>query len=130
MNKPSRNEPSPSEWKALRHVWAHGPCSARDVCDALASVEGWTDSTIKTLLRRLVEKGQLVTKSAEGGQLYSAKKSPKRALFDAGERLLERARQDTVAPLLAHLVKHSELSSDELAELRNLVEAEQRRRSS
>jgi len=129
MPKTPRNEPSASEWKALRHVWAHGPCSARDVCDALASAEGWTDSTIKTLLRRLVEKGQLVTKSVDGRQLYSAKKSPKRALFDAGEQLLERSRQDAVAPLLAHLVKHSDLSSAELADLRDLVDAELRRRT-
>jgi predicted transcriptional regulator len=42
---------------------------------------------------------------------------------------LGRAREDSVGPLLAHLVKQSELSSAELAELRQLVEAEERRRA-
>lgn len=130
MTKIPKSEPSPSEWKALRHVWEHGPCTARDVCDALAASEGWADSTIKTLLRRLVQKGHLATKAAVGGgQLYSARRSPKRALFDAGEKLLEKAREDTVAPLLAHLVKRSELSSADLADLKKLVEDEQERRS-
>jgi len=113
----------------LRHVWEHGPCTAREACDALADAEGWADSTIKTLLRRLVDKGHLsARRSARGAATYTAKRSSKRALFDAGEALLERARGDAVAPLLAHLVKRSSLTSDDLADLKKLVEDEQRRR--
>lgn len=131
MTKTPRNEPSASEWKVLRHVWEHGPCTSREVCDALADAEGWADSTIKTLVRRLVGKGHLSARTtSSGARSYTAKRSSKRALFDAGEELLDRARGDAVAPLLAHLVRRSTLTSDDLADLKRLVEDEQRRRKS
>ena len=38
--------------------------------------------------------------------------------FEAAEELMGRAREDTVGPLLAHLVKRSDLSPEALAELR------------
>ncbi|MEZ5979301.1 MAG: BlaI/MecI/CopY family transcriptional regulator [Planctomycetota bacterium] len=129
MARANKSEPSPSEWKVLRFVWERGSVSARDVTDAFGEAEGWAPSTAKTLLRRLVQKGHLATKGEVGSLVYAPKRSPKRALFDAAEELLGRAREDTVAPLLAHLVKQSELTSEQLAELRRLVEDEEKRRS-
>lgn len=129
MPRPETPEPSPSEWKALRFVWERGPSTAREVCDALADSEGWSDSTVKTLLRRLVQKGHLEASGDGGARSFKAPRTTRRSLFRSGEELLGRAREDAIAPLLAHLVKQSHLSSDELADLRRLVEDEQRRRS-
>jgi predicted transcriptional regulator len=84
---------------------------------------------VKTLLRRLVTKGHLKARDVDGTQHFVAVRSPKRTLFDAADELLGRAREDAVAPLLAHLVKKSSLTSDELSALRRLVEDEERRRS-
>lgn len=131
MARPLPPEPSPSEWKVLRVVWELGRCNARDVSARLLASEGWAPTTVKTLLARLVEKGHLAARRRGARLEYSAASpnSPRRALLQAADELLGRAREDSVGPLLAHLVKQSELSSAELAELRQLVEAEERRRA-
>ena len=128
MTPEQPKEPSPAEWKVLRWVWEHDRSTAREISDALAQEEGWSPSTAKTLLRRLTEKGHLVAQKSKGATRFRAKGSAKRTLFGSAEELLGRAKEDTVGPLIAHLVKRSSLSSDELDELRRLVESEQKRR--
>ena len=119
---PRPDEPTAAEWKVLLTVWEQGPLAARDVIEALDPETGWSTSTVKTLLRRLVDKGQLRTKRVGNSFLYSAARSPMTALRRAGDALLERAGSGTVGPLLAHLVKRSRLGPDELAELRALLD--------
>jgi len=102
-------------------IWEQGPCSAREVTESLAYETDWSTSTVKTLLRRLVDKGSLRTRKVGNSFLYSAAGSPMRFLRRAGDSLLKRATEDSVAPLLAHLVKRSDLSREDLDELRDLV---------
>ncbi len=126
MSLERNEEPTPAEWKVLKVVWDRGPCPASEVV-AHAGVEaGWSTSTVKTLLRRLVEKGHLRTKRVGTSFLYSPAGSPLRSLRRAGDELLARASESAVGPLLAHLVKRSRLSPDELRELRALIDSKAR----
>ncbi|MEM6571214.1 MAG: BlaI/MecI/CopY family transcriptional regulator [Planctomycetota bacterium] len=118
---PETNEPTAAEWKVLAAVRAGGPMATRDVIEALAAEE-WSDSTVKTLLRRLTEKGALKAKRIGNSFLYSATRAHWTALRRAGDTLLERAGDAATGPLLAHLVKQSRLSADELDELRALID--------
>lgn len=120
-NRPPE-DPTPAEWQVLSLVWKAGSLPTREIIASLQADTDWSVSTIKTLLRRLVDKGHLKTKAVGNGFVYSAKRSPQSALRRAGETLLDRANEATVAPLLAHLVKKSGLRSEELAELRELID--------
>ena len=115
-------EPTAAEWKVLTAVWNKGPLAARDVVQALADETDWSTSTVKTLLRRLVEKGALKTRQVGNSFLYSTTRSPLRTLRRSGEELILRAGETAVGPLLAHLVKRSRLSPEDLDELRALIE--------
>ena len=119
-NKP--HEPTDAEWRVLKIVWENGPSSASDVIERAAPREGWSTSTVKTLLRRLVEKGFLRTKRVGNSFLYSSSRSPMQALRRAGDALIERAAEGSVGPLLAHLVKRSDLRPDDLERLRALLD--------
>jgi BlaI family penicillinase repressor len=119
--KQESNEPTPAEWKVLTIVLERGPLAAREVIEALAD-QDWSVSTIKTLLRRLTEKGALKTKRVGNSFLYSSTRAPLKALRRAGETLLERAGDAAVGPLIAHLVKRGRLSDDDLDELRSLID--------
>ena len=116
------NQPTPSEWKILRAVADIGPCAASDVYDRLGRREDWSVSTVKTLLRRLTDKGLLRTKRVGNSNLYSGSPSATRALRKAGETLLGWASEGTVGPLLQHLVKQSDLKRSDLDALRDLFE--------
>lgn len=124
MNPPPKipEEPTPAEWKILSLIWEQGASSAREVLESLEDETDWSTSTVKTLLRRLVDKGHLRTRKVGNSFLYSAVGSPMRFLRRAGDSLLQRATGDSVAPLLAHLVKRSDLSREDLDDLRSLVD--------
>lgn len=122
MTPRAPEDPTPAEWQVLSLVWRAGSLATREIVTALQAETDWSTSTIKTLLRRLVDKGHLKTRAVGNGFVYSAKRSPQTALRRAGEALLGRANEATVAPLLAHLVKKSGLDAEQLAELRELID--------
>jgi len=49
----------------MDYLWSHGPCTAEECREALAATKPMKDSTIRTVLRRLEEKGYL-SHSLEG----------------------------------------------------------------
>lgn len=113
---------SRAELKVMKLVWRQGRAAARDVV-AAAEEFGWQPSTIKTLLRRLVEKGHLRTTRVGNSFLYEPVEQPVPALRRALDTLFEHVHDELTAPLLAHLVKKSRLSDAELADLRKLIDA-------
>lgn len=123
MTPRTPEDPTPAEWKILSLIWEQGPFSAREVVDALEGDTEWSTSTVKTLLRRLVDKGHLSTRKIGNSFLYTAAGSPMQLLRRAGESLLKRTSEGTVGPLLAHLVKEGDLSRSDLEELRALVDS-------
>ncbi len=119
----SRPDPlSAAEWKVMKIVWEKKSCAARDVCEAAGASEGWAASTVKTLLRRLVEKGYLKTTQVGNSFLYRPARPALKSLFSAADSLLEHAVEGTVAPLLAYMAEKSNLSVEEVAELRELLD--------
>ncbi|MEZ5963825.1 MAG: BlaI/MecI/CopY family transcriptional regulator [Planctomycetota bacterium] len=112
-----------AEWKVMRVVWERGDGAARDVYEVCGAQHGMAVSTVKTHLRRLVDKGYLTTTLVGNSFLYRATRPPLRSLLAAADRLLENAIEGTAGPLLAYMLKKSRISDDELAELRALLEA-------
>ena len=111
-----------SEWKVMRIVWQKRSCAARDVYVETAAEHGWAPSTTKTLLARLVEKGYLQAKRVGNSFLYRPTEPAIKTLSGAADELLSNALEGTVAPLLAHMVKKSKLTAEELVELRQLLD--------
>jgi predicted transcriptional regulator len=74
------------------------------------------------MLRRLVEKGYLKTTQIGNSFLYEPTRPAIRPLLRAADELLARAMDGTVGPLLAHMVKRSQLSQEDIADLRSLLD--------
>ncbi|HEV3005668.1 MAG TPA: BlaI/MecI/CopY family transcriptional regulator [Pirellulales bacterium] len=116
---------SRAEWKVMNIVWRHKRCAARDVYEEAGREHGWAPSTVKTLLRRLVDKGHLQTSQIGNSFLYRPTRPALQALRRAADALLQNALDGTVGPLLAHMVQCSKLSAHELAQLRALLDERQ-----
>lgn len=111
-----------AEWKVMKIVWRLERCAARDVYETAGAAHDMSVSTVKTHLRRLVDKGHLQTTRIGNSFLYEPTTSALRSLCDAADKLLDNTLDGTTAPLLAYMVKRSNLNEDELAELRALLE--------
>lgn len=103
-------------------VWRDQPVESQQVIDELAAPNDWTAATIKTMLHRLQKKGVLTFKRDGKRYLYSASVRKNSCIRQASRTFLDRVFGGDAVPALAHFVKNSQLSQDEVAELRRLLE--------
>ena len=61
-----------AEWEVMRVVWANDRVTSKKVISVLKEKMDWTQSTIKTILGRLVEKGVLNTEQEGRKFIYTA----------------------------------------------------------
>jgi predicted transcriptional regulator len=118
---------APAEWKVMKIVWRRGRAAARDVIAQAAAAHDWRPSTVKTLLKRLVDKGHLKATRVGNSFLYEPVETALPSLQRAADSLLEHAVDGLAGPLLVHLVKRSRLGAEEVAELRALLDAKKGR---
>ena len=111
----------------MQVVWRRKAVTAEEVSAALASRE-LKNATVRTLLRRMEEKGY-VTHRVEGRVfVYSAVVQPQIAAAGAVRRLVERFCGGSVEQLLVGLLDARMVQPDQLQELSRKVAKARRRR--
>jgi BlaI family penicillinase repressor len=116
---------SGSEWDVMKALWERGHATAQDVADDLATTRRWSPQTVKTLLSRLVKKGA-ATAEAQGRRfIYRPRVSRSAVARAEGRSFVERVFDGAVAPAVMHFLKTSQLSEQELAELRRVLDGEE-----
>jgi BlaI family transcriptional regulator, penicillinase repressor len=114
------------EQQVLEFLWQHGPSTGETVRSALAKERPLTDSTIRTVLRRLETK-QYVKHSVDGRQfLYSSVRQPRKVAADAVRDILKRFCRGSLEELLAGMVDHRVVEASELRRLTEKIEAQER----
>lgn len=105
----------------MQVLWEKGRATAREITDSINQLEPIAHSTVQTLLRGLEEKGS-VDHEAEGRTfVFFPKVEEDKFRRTATRDLLERVFGGNVATMVAHLLKNEKVSSQELAEIRKLI---------
>lgn len=127
--RPARlDEMTEAEWEIMRVVWERQPVPAGTVQDALKQKRNWAYSTVKTTMDRMVAKGLLSAQAIRNLQLFSSRISPAQAKRSEFRRMLRRAFDGALAPMMHFLVEDRALSEKELEELqKNIAKARRRR---
>ena len=89
--------------------------------DALEKSRGWAYSTVKTTMDRMVAKGLLETRRIRNLNLFTARVSEPQAKRGELRRMVRRAFDGALGPMLQFLVENEDLSEEELKDLRNVV---------
>jgi BlaI family transcriptional regulator, penicillinase repressor len=113
---------SEAESAVLAVLWDKGTATAEDVTAVLAQPRGWQDSTVKTLLGRLLKKGAVHAEKDGRRFIYSPTLAREEWLSRESESLLNRLYGGRVAPLVAHFSRHRKLSKRDIRELKRLIE--------
>lgn len=114
---------SDAESRIMDVLWRQSPQTADDIVCALAETTGWHEKTIKTLINRLLGKGAVTAQKEGRRYLYSALLRREEWQRRESRSLLDRVFGGRVAPLLAHFSQHETLSAKDIAELRKLIDA-------
>ncbi|HTT05502.1 MAG TPA: BlaI/MecI/CopY family transcriptional regulator [Steroidobacteraceae bacterium] len=119
-----KNQPAVSDAEAvvMAVLWRGGAMASEAVVTALATERQWQESTIKTLLSRLLKKGAVRARKQGRRYLYSPVLTREQWLSSESEGLLDRLFGGRVAPFVAHFSKHRKLSRRDIEELKRLIE--------
>jgi predicted transcriptional regulator len=109
------------ELRFLRFVAARGPVSSAGVAEELGAKLGLTRSSVLTVMERLRRKGHLRRRRVEGIYLYSSTLPLDRLERATVGQFVERSLGGSVLPFAAWLSERVEVTDEELAELRAMV---------
>ena len=105
----------------MEKLWEESPRTITQLYHELKDEQGWSKSTVNTLLSRMVEKGIIYYE--EGGkarQYYPAIKREDAAVAET-ESLLQRVYKGSVSMMMNTMLKESALSQKEIEELYEIL---------
>src|SRR5580658_11290190 len=115
--KPSRSALSGLEHELMEILWKRGPGTAEQIREALAPRRALKDSTIRTVLRRLQEKGYVNHKIEGKAFVYSGAEKPRNVAVRAVRQILDRFCDGSLEQLLVGLVENEVVDRAELQQL-------------
>jgi BlaI family penicillinase repressor len=112
---------SDAEWQVMNDVWSEHPLTAQDVIGKLQGQADWAPATVKTMLHRLVKKNVLAYEPQGNRYVYRPRARRSDCVKQASRSFLQRVFGGESGPLLAHFLRTSKLSHDEIAQLRQML---------
>ena len=109
-----------SEAKIMEILWEKGSLSAKDICLIAADTIGWNKNTTYTILKKLEAKG--FVHREDPGFVCTALVSKSQAQRAAVDSVVKQIFGGSRKALFSALLAEENLSAEELAELRRLID--------
>ena len=112
---------SDSEWTVMEYLWDNPMVTITEIRKALSST-GWSDSTVKTLVRRLVSKNAVAINDEAATFRYYPLLTQQECRLKETKSFINRVYDGSVSMLVTNLAADSNLSERETEELLALIE--------
>jgi predicted transcriptional regulator len=112
---------SEAESLVMEVLWQRSPLAAEAVHEELSRSQDWQETTVKTLLGRLLNKGAIAADRDGRRFLYRPLLAREDYVLAESKGLLDRLFGGRVAPLVAHFSEQRKLSRKDLEELKKLI---------
>ncbi len=117
---------SNAEWEVMGVVWHRAPVAASAIVEELRERKQWTLATVRTLLRRLVNKGVLAQHSEGKRYIYTPRVSMEACVHQESDSFWDRVLGRAPSAAILHLVKRADLSKEDIQELRRILRAKEK----
>lgn len=104
----------------MQVLWGRGEATAREITDALNLSAPIAHSTTQALLRKLEDKGAVAHESRD--RVFRPLSQQSDVSETAARDLLTRVFGGSVYGLVSHLLRHENVSADEMRRLRELID--------
>lgn len=115
------------ENEVMQAVWAKAPCSVEAVHQVVARKRNIKETSVRTLLRRLEQKGYLRHEEDGRAYLYRAAEPARSVAARAVRQIIDRFCRGSVEELVSGMVDAKVLSQVELASLEEVVRGQKQR---
>lgn len=110
-----------SEWHVMACLWEESPQTLMQLVEKLGARVGWAKSTTITTLRRMEEKQIVCVARGDKGKYYTPNVAREDAVRSETHSFLDRVYQGSVGMMISAMAQRQELSSEELADLREIL---------
>lgn len=113
---------SEAEWNIMESLWEESPKVGSRIVADMAQRVGWSRSTTLTMLKRMTEKEMIAW--VDNGQMraYVPLIEREEAVKKETENFLKRVYHGSISMLVSGFVERQRLSSEELAQLREILD--------
>lgn len=112
---------SEAEWEIMKILWKRPSINLSDIVNDLKDMN-WSYSTIKTLLRRLVDKGMVgVDRSVANSFVYKAAIKEQDCKVKEANNFLQRVFDGSISMFVSTLARESDLTKEERDELIEMI---------
>jgi predicted transcriptional regulator len=108
----------------MRAVWEKEPCTVEAVHKIVGRNRNLKETSVRTILRRLEQKGYLIHKSDGRAYVYSALEKPRSLAARAVRQIIDHFCQGSVEELVTGMVDAKVLSRAEMKTLEDFVRSQ------
>ena len=101
----------------MEYVWANGPCSAESCREALSATRPMKESTVRTILRRLEQKGFVAHETEGRTYIYRAAEGRQNVAVRAVKNIIDRFCGGSAEELVMGMVDNAVIDRDQLERL-------------
>lgn len=112
---------SDSEWEVMRAIWTLNKVTSRQLIDTMNQARGWSDSTTKTLLHRLIKKHAVSQLGDQRPYEYQAVVGEQDSMAAAATDLFDHMCAMRAGSTIADVIQSREFSQDDIANLQEIL---------
>ena len=112
---------SAAESQVMAVVWAEDGAGIEEILAGVEPGNAWSESTVRTLIHRLIKKGALKSERRRGRTVYAPMVTREAWLTSEGQGMLDRLFDGRLAALVAHFTQEKAIAPEDLARLKRLV---------
>jgi BlaI family penicillinase repressor len=128
MNRQSLDSLGELQRAVMEIVWRRGEASVHDVLKELGPRKKLAYTTVLTVLQKLEKAGWLAHRNEGKSYIYTPTASREEAGAGSVRGFLKRVFEGDAVAMFQHLIRESDLSDEELGELRALIDKKRKER--
>jgi predicted transcriptional regulator len=112
---------SDAEREIMEALWKGKPLTPEDILAAVGAKNEWAPGTVRTLVHRLLTKKAIAGKREKSGYVYRPLISRADYVAEESQGFLDKLFGGQVAPMVAHLAEHQQLTAKDIQKLKALI---------
>jgi BlaI family penicillinase repressor len=127
MATPSNRNPTTSELEILHILWERGPCTVREVHEALQEKRPIGYTSVLKLMQIMTAKGSVKRNEEQRAHVYEAVQPEEKTKRDFALDMLQRVFDGSATELMMHALAGRKASKEEIDEMRRLLNEHERK---
>jgi BlaI family penicillinase repressor len=111
-----------SEWKIMNVLWESSPLTLKEIIGALKEDKKWSNTTIRTLVVRLMDKGFLEADKTTGNFKYYPLVKKEACQLKEVQNLIDTVFEGSMGMLVTAFTKRGKLSQEDQDALKKLID--------